>query len=205
MPESADAGPVEQCRHGGCAVSDPRAQLRDAGVTVLLAALVTTVYYLVPVPGRMSQSSWAVLFFLGVAVLGALILLAIRSLLHAGEDARLRGLILLLTVTIMFFSWADASVARLPGQFADLHDRTDALYFNVSTLATVGFGDVHPVGQLARAAVTLQIVFNLVFLGAAVSIITGFFRRRAGRLHGPTHGQAAGPEQSSADVPPTVS
>ncbi len=83
---------------------------------------------------------------------------------------------------MLFFSWSDASVAKLPGQFAQLHDKTDALYFNVSTLATVGFGDVHPVGQLARAAVTLQIVFNLVFLGAAVSMITGFFRTGRARF-----------------------
>ena len=95
---------------------------------------------------------------------------------------------------MLFFSWSDASVAELPGQFADLHDKTDALYFNISTLATVGFGDVHPVGQLARAAVTLQIVFNLVFLGAAVSIITGFVRRRAQR-------RLSGPEQEHATAP----
>ena len=76
-----------------------------------------------------------------------------------------------------------SQLPALPGQFAELHDKTDALYFNISTLATVGFGDVHAVGQLARAAVTLQIVFNLVFLGAAVSLISGYFRERArGRL-----------------------
>ena len=47
----------------------------------------------------------------------------------------------------------------------------------------MGFGDVHPVGQLARAAVTLQIVFNIVFLGAALSLISGLFRTRAmGRM-----------------------
>ena len=61
---------------------------------------------------------------------------------------------------------------------------------NISTLATVGFGDVHPTGQLARAAVTIQIVFNLVFLGAAVSLISGFFRARAtGRLQAGSAGR----------------
>jgi hypothetical protein len=85
-------------------------------------------------------------------------------------------------------------VAKLHGQFADLHDRTDALYFNISTLATVGFGDIHPAGQLARAAVTLQIVFNLVFLGAAVSMITSTFRRRTqAQRPAPGHGDEHGP------------
>jgi voltage-gated potassium channel len=174
-------------------MSDTHTQLHRTVGTVLLVAAATVVYYFIPVP-RVGAGSWTVLFFAGAGVLGVLILLAVRQLLHAGEDAGIRGLVLLLTVTVLFFSWADASVAKLPGQFTDLHDKTDALYFNVSTLATVGFGDVHPVGQLARAAVTLQIVFNLVFLGAAVSMITGVVRRRARvRPHTPARSDEAGP------------
>jgi voltage-gated potassium channel len=127
----------------------------------------------------MHESSWAILFGCGAGVLAALILLAIRRLLRATEGARVRGLVLLLALTVLFFSWCDASVAKLPGQFVELHNKTDALYFNVSTLATVGFGDVHAQGELARAAVTLQIVYNLVFLGAAAGIISGVVRSRA--------------------------
>ena len=174
-------------------MSDPRSQEWRAAVTIALLAAATAVYYVVPVPGAMSEGSWAVMFFLGVAVLGALIFAAIRRLLRAGENARIRGLILLLALTVLFFSWSDLSVAALPAQFGELSTKTDALYFNISTLATVGFGDVHPVGQLARAAVTVQIVFNLVFLGAAVTVITGYFRTRA---RGQTHGGAHGPEQA---------
>jgi len=127
----------------------------------------------------MDEASWAIMFSAGIVVLGLLIVLSIRRLLRAGEQARIRGLILLLALTVLFFSWADESVAQLPHQFAELTNKTDALYFTITTLATVGFGDVHPVGELARAAVTLQIVFNLVFLGTAVSLISGVFRRRA--------------------------
>ena len=174
-------------------MSDARAQLQRSVGTVLLVAAATVVYYLIPVP-RLGEGAWATLFFAGAGVLGVLILTAVGRLLRAGEDARIRGLVLLLTVTVLFFSWCNASVAKLPGQFADLHDKTDALYFSVSTLATVGFGDVHPAGQLARGAVTLQIVFNLVFLGAAVSLISGFFRRQAhARSHGPAPGDEIGP------------
>lgn len=184
-------------------MSDPRSQARSAAVTFLLVAAATAVYYALPVPGVMSESSWAVMFFLGAAVLGALILAAIRRLLRAGENARIRGLILLLTLTVLFFSWSDQSAAALPNQFGGLTTKTDSLYFNISTLATVGFGDVHPVGQLARAAVTVQIVFNLVFLGAAVSLISGFFRTRArghrdrSQMQPTRHGpEQAGPGQT---------
>jgi voltage-gated potassium channel len=154
-------------------------QLTRVVSTVLLVAAATAIYFAIPVPGRMHESSWAIMFSGGVIVLGLGIMLSIRRLLRTGEEARIRGLILLLTVTVLFFSWADESVAALPHQFAELTNKTDAIYFNITTLATVGFGDVHPVGQLARAAVTLQIVFNLVFLGTALSLISGFFRRRA--------------------------
>ncbi len=165
-------------------------------IAVLLIAAATAVYYQLPVLHPMSKDSWAIIFFSGAVVLGVLILLTVRKLLRAGEDAKIRGLVLLLTVTVLFFSYADDAVAKLPDQFVQLTTKTDALYFNVSTLATVGFGDVHPVGQLARAAVTLQIVFNLVFLGAAVSVISGFFRTRArGR-------RPAGSAASGADHAP---
>lgn len=160
-------------------VSDRRPQAWSIAGSVALIAAAIVVYYAIPVPGRMRESSWALMFSLGSAVLGVLIASAIRRLLRAGEEARIRGLILLLTLTVLFFSWSDASVAAIPGQFAELTSKTDSLYFNISTLATVGFGDVHPIGQLARAAVTVQIVFNLVFLGTAVSLISGFFRSRA--------------------------
>jgi len=178
-------------------VSPSPVRLRNAVVSVLLIALATWVYYLLPVP-HLSRDAWAVMFFCGAGLLGVLIIVAIQRLIRAGEDARIRGLVLLLTLTVLFFSWADLSVSKLPSQFAELQTKTDSLYFNISTLATVGFGDVHPVGQLARAAVTLQIVFNLVFLGAAVSIISGFFRRRA---QGQISGAAAAGGKQPGEAP----
>ena len=112
-------------------------RVRSAVLSVLLIALATWVYYVIPVPSTLSRDSWAVMFFSGAGVLGILIITAIQRLLRAGEDARIRGLVLLLTLTVLFFSWADLSVSKLPSQFAELQTKTDSLYFNVSTLATV--------------------------------------------------------------------
>jgi hypothetical protein len=58
--------------------------------------------------------------------------------------------------------------------------RTDALYFTVATLTTVGYGDVHAQGQIARSLVTLQLLFDVVFVGAAVSTLLRSLRLRAG-------------------------
>jgi voltage-gated potassium channel len=167
---------------------------RAAAVSLLLIAAMTAAYFLLPVPARMRPGSWELFFWGGIAVLGSLILVAVRRLLRAGEAARLRGLILLLCLTVLFWAYADRTLADLPGQFAGLQTKTDSLYFNVSTVATVGFGDVHPVGQLARLAVTVQIIFNLVFLGTAVGLISGLVRAMANqRAQASGTGQADGP------------
>jgi voltage-gated potassium channel len=165
--------------------SDPssrRRQVRDAITTTIAVALLTTAYYLLPTPGRMHETSWAILFFGGVAVLAVLILVTVLRLIRAGPDVRVRSLVALLCVAVLFFSWAEVVLAKEPGQFDDLHTKTDSLYFAVSTLATVGFGDVHATGQLARAAVIIQILFNLLFLGLAITVLTGWLRHRAGHL-----------------------
>ncbi|HEY2641958.1 MAG TPA: potassium channel family protein [Streptosporangiaceae bacterium] len=170
------------------------AQVRAGVVSLLLIAALTTGYFYLPVPAAINKNTWEVVFWCGIAVLAALILLAIRRLLRAGEAARVRGLILLLCLTVLFFSYADRTVAELPGQFVGLHNKIDALYFNVSTVATVGFGDVHAAGQLARAAVTIQIVFNLVFLGTAVALVSSMVRARASkRAQAGGDGEAGGP------------
>ncbi len=176
--------------HGAAGAARPHPG-RDFAGTVGIALLTTVVYFLLPIPGRMRQSSWELLFSCGVVVLGLLILLAVRRLLRAGEGARIRGLVLLLVLTVLFFSWCDNSLAMLPGQFAQLHTKIDALYFTVSTLTTVGFGDVHAAGQLARAAVTVQMVFNLVFIGLAAGLVSGFLRTRASRRMRPAQDGAS--------------
>jgi voltage-gated potassium channel len=152
--------------------------LQAAGGTIVLVVLATVVYFVLPVPGRMRESSWVLIFVAGVIVLGLLIVVLIRRLLHADVDARARSLIVLLACVVLFFSWANVTLAKIPGEFADLHTKIDSVYFSVSTLATVGFGDVHAAGQAARAAVTLEILFNLLFLGTAVTMVTGLWRRQ---------------------------
>ena len=71
-----------------------------------------------------------------------------------------------------------------PDQFAEMSTKTDALYFTMSTLGTVGFGDVHATGQIARGLVTIQIAFDLVFVAALVSVLTTQFRARAAERRG---------------------
>ena len=72
--------------------------------------------------------------------------------------------LLVMAFSLTFFLLELAS----PGQIADLHTRTDALYFTLSTMATVGYGDVHAEGQAARALVCAVIAFDVVVVASLV-------------------------------------
>ncbi len=67
---------------------------------------------------------------------------------------------------IVVFSYVYLSMAtRNPESLPGLQTHLDGLYFTVTMLSTVGFGDISPTSQPARAVATAQMMFNLVFLG----------------------------------------
>src|SRR5581483_10958885 len=116
--------------------------LRLFGGTVLLVA----VYFAVPV-----RADGSVAFrLLATALLLALAPLLIAREIRKAADSPLWVLALALVVGVLAFAMADYLVAVSgAGEFAGLDTRTDALYFAVTTLATVGFGDVHAQSQFA--------------------------------------------------------
>lgn len=146
------------------------------------AAVLIVAYYLIPASGPLSTTSWSVLFAVGAAVLAALLLLLVGGLLRAGPDVRLQRLFVLLCLTVFFFADTYYLLSQTPGQIDDAHTKTDTLYFTITTLSTVGYGDVHAASQLARIAVTIQILFDLFFIGTAVAVATGILRAKAARL-----------------------
>ena len=65
--------------------------------------------------------------------------------------------------------------------FSEPLNRTDALYFTTSTFATVGFGDITPVSQLARAVVSVQMIADLGALLLVAKVAFFAAGRRLGR------------------------
>lgn len=101
------------------------------------------------------------------------------------RQARLGTLLFLIYAVTAFFALSCFAVAGMDGrQFANLHTRTDALYFTVATMATVGYGDVYAAGQVARALVTVQMGFDLVIIAALVGAYRQSFTRRSGHADG---------------------
>ncbi|MGH3317128.1 MAG: ion channel, partial [Nocardioidaceae bacterium] len=121
------------------------------------------------------------LTLLGVAGLGWAITGQVRRQLLSGSDAGIQSLVMLLELVAVVFALGYYVLAlSTPGEVAGLETRTDALYFTVSTVATVGYGDVHAVGQLARGLVIVQIVFDAVFVAALVAALRIRVRSRTG-------------------------
>ncbi|WP_338749194.1 potassium channel family protein [Janibacter alittae] len=153
--------------------------------SVVAFAAVMLFYYTVPVRSLESSGEWAlsvVALLIAVALLGWVITHQVRRQLRAGHETavRIQSLLLLIYLVVPLFALGYFVIEQHTGnQFADLVTKTDALYFTMTTLATVGFGDVHATGQVARILVTIQMAFNLVFIGTLASVLSDQVRRRA--------------------------
>lgn len=60
--------------------------------------------------------------------------------------------------------------------------RIDALYFTVTTFATVGFGDITAKTEPARVVVMVQMVVDLILIGLLAKALLGTARRRRDTL-----------------------
>lgn len=139
--------------------------------------LVVGLYYVLPVSEPLSpQRLWvrasatALLFVLVVWLLARQVLREVRA---DTADVRLDRLLLVVVISVMFFALIDFVVARAGnGQFIGLATKTDALYFALTTLTTVGYGDIHAEGQLARGVVCVHLLFNVVVLTSAIRTLS---------------------------------
>lgn len=150
---------------------------------VATCVLIVATYFAMPVePGV--EGLQLVLRVLITVVTGALITWQIIRLIARRivdpEHGSLAALLVSLVAGVVFFALADFMIATsASGQFEDLRTKTDALYFALATVTTVGYGDVHATGQLARSLVSLQIMFNVVILATGVSVLTRELGSRA--------------------------
>src|SRR5262245_14961650 len=86
----------------------------------------------------------------GLALVATVMVGELRSVRRGdpGRGVRIIAMMLVLLVmgaSLTFFLLNNAK----PEEFAGMSTKTDALYFTLTTMSTVGFGDVHAQGQLA--------------------------------------------------------
>ena len=83
-----------------------------------------------------------------------------------------------IVVLIAMFGYAYLLLSAADqGNFTEPLNRSDGVYFAVTVLATVGFGDIAPVSTSARMAVTVQMIFDLAVIGVVVRVLVGAAKR----------------------------
>jgi hypothetical protein len=172
-PES-DAGPAKltarELRRQAPLISSRREWFMSVGTIGLL----TLTYFIAPLghddPLPVPVASAAILVTVGI--MAFLIGNQVRLTFVDSTSIRLARLTTLLSITIFAFALGYFILERSsPGEVSGLHTRLDSLYFTLVTIGTIGYGDIHPEGQAARAISCVQIIFNAIYIGALIRII----------------------------------
>jgi voltage-gated potassium channel len=147
-----------------------RSLLRSAALSVSLILA----YYLLPLqPGTGAALTWLVG---GLTLVVLVIASQVRAILNA-KYPWLRTITVLAVGTpllIVAFAATYFLIASSdPTSFSQPLDRTGALYFTVTVLATVGFGDIAPVTTIARVAAMVQMVLDIAVIGLAAKVLFG--------------------------------
>jgi hypothetical protein len=153
--------------------------LRAVAVTVI----VFTLYFTLPFD-KASEFNSAAALFIGLVAVAALLAWQTRAIVH-DPHPRARAFEALTTsfpIAVLVFATTYFLMGQAdPENFTQPLSRVDALYFTVVTFATVGFGDITPVAELARITVTIQIVVDLILVGLVVRVFIQSVQRGLAR------------------------
>jgi voltage-gated potassium channel len=163
--------------------------------SVLIAAVLVVLYYVLPLD-RPWDSDTAVRLLIGLVVVAGVVVWGVRFIagsrypgVRAAEALALALPFFLLLFASTYFVMEQNSAAS----FTQPLTRTDALYFTVTVFSTVGFGDITAKSETARIVLIVQMLADLVFLGAGLRVLLGAVQRGRERRSqtGDDAGQAA--------------
>jgi voltage-gated potassium channel len=157
-----------------------RVVIRTAVRIVVTTALLFVLYALAPVDVRAPTSTVARLLAV-LVIVGVLVAWQVRAILAAThpEVRALEAAVSAITVFIILFALLYLGLAEANAASFNQHlDRIRALYFTVSVLSTVGFGDITAQTDPARLVVTIQMLLDLILI--AVIVRAFFAAARAG-------------------------
>jgi hypothetical protein len=167
--------------------------------------LVLSAYALVPLSSPVHAGSLLRLSGVLLLLVGAAAVMVRQLRLSAFDGERhVDGLVLAVVIMTVTFALTFCLLEhRDPGQVAGLDTKVDALYFTASTILTIGYGDVHAEGQAARVLVLVQMVFDIVFIASAATMLTSRVRRaasaRVSAATGASRDGAKNPTESEPD------
>jgi voltage-gated potassium channel len=160
-----------------------RAVLVVIARVVLVWILLIGAYFLFPV-GH-DWSSWPLVrLAVDMALLIAVIVWQLSRVIGA-EYPQLRAmeaLGVILVIFLVMFSTLYLSMSHSSrGTFTQPLDHMTAMYFTVTIFSTVGFGDITAKTDAARAVVTIQMILDLVLIGAVARLLLTAARSGIGR------------------------
>jgi hypothetical protein len=171
-----ESGSISGAPGGGPAVSGARR--RAGSLAVLRIAAITAALLLVyaAIPLSVAEKARWLPLTVGLLMLGVLLVWQVTQVTRS-PFPRVRAVEALGTTVPLFLLLFAASYvatsASDPASFTEPVDRVDAVYFAVTVFATVGFGDITPATQSARAVVTVQMVGGLVLVGLIARVLVG--------------------------------
>ncbi len=139
---------------------------------LLTSGAVVAVYFLIPFTSETGRA-FVVRTTVGVVAVALVTIVQLRSILRADypelRTAEGFALAVPLLLTVFGGAYLVLSTSQV-GAFSEELDHVGALYLSLMTATTVGFGDVAPLTELARAVVMLQMIADVVLLGFAVRV-----------------------------------
>jgi hypothetical protein len=169
---------------------------------VLIVAVLLAAYLWVPIRNDspvVSAVTWAALLAL-VAVVGVFVHQTRR--INRSTYPLLAGaetLIVVLAIFLIGFAFVYLAMSTsAPDTFSEPLNRAGALYFAITVLSTVGFGDITPKSDPSRWLVSAQMLIDIALLAGVVRLIVGIARRADERRRSGGEGGAARPSDRPA-------
>jgi hypothetical protein len=146
--------------------------------TIITVGLLSLVYALVPLDPTANFDTAirlvVVLLILGIGF--AWQVHAIRSASYpdlCASEAVITGISAFVILFAFLYLSMDTSS---PSNFSQPLNRVSAIYFTVTVLSTVGFGDITATSDAARLVVTLQMLLDLALIAIVVRVYFGVAR-----------------------------
>lgn len=146
---------------------------------VLAIAAALGGYALLPVHVGSATAAAIVTSMVSVALFLWVLRRQARRIIRSDHPTLAAAEALALLVTMFVLSFALIYVALSasdPTSFNQPIDKVAGIYFSMTVLTTVGFGDILALSDLTRMTVVVQMIADLVLLAAVVRLILGIAR-----------------------------
>jgi len=144
---------------------------RSITQTMLHVTGLVVVFALAPI----STNRWWLGVVVGLLVVAGSVPLTVKrvkgvSATHSPYLEASLAILMMVAMVIIGFASMYTAMSRHHQEFTGIHTKLDAIYFTVTTLATVGYGDLAPGGQLARAIAITQMIVDILVIGVAARL-----------------------------------